>query len=308
MRKTPTGVASLGRAAYVAIASIGFIGCRGDSPVAPASSDPTTAPLSASRQATTSGRIVFVREVGTDFHLFTMDDDGTDVFRVTGAFLSAVSGSWAPDGKRIVASAMMASDVDLSLFSMNPDGTGITRLTAPPAGCHDHYPATVGKRIAFLRACNLIGALMIMNEDGTGLTPLVDDILGAIGPSPRGDAIAYSRNGDIWLVDVATGGTVRLTNTPAFESQPTFSPGGKRIAFSVNELGSVRIFTMNPDGTMLTLVADHAHAPAWSPDGKRIAFTSETIGDVFVMNADGTAATNLTQTSVFEAPTAWTRY
>jgi TolB protein len=57
--------------------------------------------------------------------------------------------------------------------------------------------------------------------------------------------------------------------------RPTWSPGGRRIAFSKCRSGYCNIFIVNPDGTglvQLTTVGN-AEGPAWSPDGTRIAFT-----------------------------------
>ena len=237
-----------------------------------------------------------------------MDDDGTNVRMLSSAFGAVSTAAWAPDGKRIVLSATMGSDVDLAIFTMNDDGTGITRLTNPPLDCDDHFPVALGKRIVFLRACPPDATVIVMNADGTGLTSLVDGTTGRIGASPRGDAIAYSKGGDLWLLDVSTGATTRLTNTPAFEFEPSFSPSGKRIAYSVNAAGTLSILTMNTDGTMITLVAPKAYTPMWSPDGKRLAFVHELISDISVMNIDGTSVTNLTQTPAPELPVAWTRY
>jgi hypothetical protein len=53
--------------------------------------------------------------------------------------------------------------------------------------------------------------------------------------------------------------------------------------------GDVPIYVMNPDGLR--------REPSWSPDGSKIAFTVylSRNGEIYAMNAEGTAPTNLTQ-------------
>jgi TolB protein len=312
MRSHFSRAASSRRVAY-ALTTIAIAACGSDSPVAPASTRGPSAPLS-SRQATTSSRILFLRQTGTTNLLYSMDDDGANVYSPSAAFASVSFASWAPDGKRIVLSAWMTGQATgRALFSMNQDGTEISSLTTPPSGCSDGYPASLGKQIVFVRACSVGATLIIMNADGTGLTPLVEGVDdGRIGTSPKGTEVVYAKGEDIWLLNVATGGRTNLTNTPGFfEFDPAFSPSGKRIAFTRGEQGNLRIFTMERDGTLQTLVAIAARAPVWSPDGKRIAFTGQSFDalEVYVANADGTGVTNLTGTpSITEEPTAWMRY
>ena len=67
------------------------------------------------------------------------------------------------------------------------------------------------------------------------------------------------------------------------------------------------IWTVNADGTgarQVTVdpaaVATNDTDPAWSPDGSQIAFVRS--GDLYVMNADGSASTNLTSDA---SPQRW---
>ncbi len=57
---------------------------------------------------------------------------------------------------------------------------------------------------------------------------------------------------------------------------------------------------MTPDGTDLhriTTSPDLEEVPTWSADGRRIAFQSDRSGkmEIWIMNADGTDARQLTQ-------------
>ena len=66
-----------------------------------------------------------------------------------------------------------------------------------------------------------------------------------------------------------------VTNHPAFDGWPAWSPDGKRIAFASNRNSSYQIFVMNVDGSEVHLVANtegRATAPRWTPDGKSLYF------------------------------------
>ena len=89
----------------------------------------------------------------------------------------------------------------------------------------------------------------------------------------------------------------RLTNSPAPDHLPAWSPNGRSIAFSSGS-GAAEILVMNADGTgvgNLTNHSDNDLDPAWSPDGTKIAFVSnrDVNYEVHVMNADGSGVINL---------------
>jgi len=86
---------------------------------------------------------------------------------------------------------------------------------------------------------------------------------------------------DVSIVDVATGKVTVLTNTPAAESSPLYSPDGKSIAVLVSDnpprwaqSGLIQIFPAN-GGAPKTVAESFDGGPAiagWSADGKRIYF------------------------------------
>jgi len=92
---------------------------------------------------------------------------------------------------------------------------------------------------------------------------------------------------------------VRLTNEPAFDEEPAYSPDGSRIAFRTFRDGNYEIYFMNPIGTLLVrLTNDPAFdgEPSYSPDGTRIAFTTNRDGnyEIYTMISNGTGLVNLT--------------
>ena len=63
-----------------------------------------------------------------------------------------------------------------------------------------------------------------------------DPTLSLDGTIARGrEARSGSTATDLWTVDLARGAFSRLTSTPGFESVPTWSPDGRRIAFASDQ-------------------------------------------------------------------------
>jgi dipeptidyl aminopeptidase/acylaminoacyl peptidase len=106
---------------------------------------------------------------------------------------------------------------------------------------------------------------------------------------PKGRlAFASKRDGnwEIYLMNADGSDQHRLTNDPAADRYPSWSPDGKQIAFYSNRGGSASIYVMDADGSNQQALA-RGREPAWSPDGRYIAFSSENAGVIYVMNADG---------------------
>ncbi len=81
---------------------------------------------------------------------------------------------------------------------------------------------------------------------------------------------------DIYLLTGA--GLRRLTDDPASDEFPKWSPDGKRVAFSSNRTGRYQIYVMAADGSgvrQITRSEADAIEEGWFPDGRRLAFTEE---------------------------------
>lgn len=105
---------------------------------------------------------------------------------------------------------------------------------------------------------------------------------------------------ELWLLTVAPNTAPRrLLPAGTYGADPAVSPDGSQIAYvGIGSNGHMNIFVVNRDGTnarQLTFTQDLNDQPAWSRDGSRIAFRrSGERSDVWVMNADGTSQTNVT--------------
>jgi Tol biopolymer transport system component len=117
-------------------------------------------------------------------------------------------------------------------------------------------------------------------------------------------------NLEIYAMNANGLGQTNLTNHPASDADPEWSPDGSRIAFDTDRDGNFEIYAMNPDGSNPARLTNHPATdlhPAWSPNGSRIAFQSDRDGnfDIYVMNADGTGPTRLTKSQGPDLAPAW---
>jgi hypothetical protein len=125
--------------------------------------------------------------------------------------------------------------------------------------------------------------------------------------------IAFVRSGDIWTMNPDGSGQTQVTSGPGNDVEPNWSPDGQKIVFSSNRdepgpdcgpEGSFRchyeIYSMNANGTGLTRLTTRPGledmAPVYSPDGTKIAWNGDGENgiDIWTMNADGTAQTDVT--------------
>ena len=79
------------------------------------------------------------------------------------------------------------------------------------------------------------------------------------------------------VMDADGGNQENLTNNPAYDHVPDWSPDGTKIAFvSDRNGGASQIYVMDADGKNPIRLTDgrrHKSHPDWSPDGQKIAFT-----------------------------------
>jgi Tol biopolymer transport system component/predicted Ser/Thr protein kinase len=122
--------------------------------------------------------------------------------------------------------------------------------------------------------------------------PLIDPAISLDSKMLAYVAVGKDGTTDVFVRRVAGGGLVRVTNDPAREASPRFSPDGERVAFARRESAEgtpeIRIVPAL-GGDAVTTIAG-AVEPRWSPDGKQLAFlrptpTGET--ELVVANGDG---------------------
>ena len=161
---------------------------------------------------------------------------------------------------------------------------------------------------------------VLMDADGTHVIPVPggDDRAW----SPDGRRLLGVRNGEIFLDSVTGAAITNLTNHPAYDWTPAWSPDGSRIAFASDRDGPLALYVMNADGSDVVRLATGgvgtAWHPTWSPDSQRLAFTcivgppqtpwwqaDMSSADICAMNVDGSAFAQLTSEPGADSSPTW---
>src|ERR1700694_5937770 len=114
--------------------------------------------------------------------------------------------------------------------------------------------------------------------------------------SPEGQRVVMSlqqgANANLFVMDLRSKATTRLTDTAAIDTAPSFSPDGARICFESDRGGKQQIYVMPATGGVAERISfgeGTYSTPVWSPRGDTIAFTKQFGGKfaIGIMRSDG---------------------
>jgi dipeptidyl aminopeptidase/acylaminoacyl peptidase len=174
------------------------------------------------------------------------------------------------------------------------------------------------RKIGTRRAIILLGVSIAVLFLASGLLPTEPSSSQTTSPEGK---IVYVKDGDIWVMDADGTNQTNLTNTPDInERDPAWSPDGTKIAFTGpgdfnedNSGGLEDIYVMDADpstddaASLTNTPNSLEYQPSWAPSGAQLVFVREVSeqSDIFVMDANGENATNLTQTDANEHAPDW---
>jgi len=270
------------------------------------------------RSASNEGQIVFVR----GDCIWVMDADGKNEKRLTDSGQDWFP-VWSPDGREI-AFPSWVNDPNLQgdmgdIYVINADGSNAKQITSGTGNDMHVSWSPDGNKLALFRQIrdqngkNKSEAIYVMNVDGSNAKKLTeeDPLFFARYPkwAPDGEKIVFYRYvqgkaNQVWVMN-ADGSDRKMLNNWGW--YPAWSPNGRKIAFvsgrdAWNAWKSTDIYVMDTDGGNVEILTKpdswSESYPTWSPDGTKIAFSSNRNGnyEIYVMNADGSNALQLTNT------------
>lgn len=209
--------------------------------------------------------------------ILVMNADGTNQHwaRTQATVYHFADPAWAPGGSRIMVTVYVLGVPTLGWIEPGTSKAGV--LTFPGGG------AIRGSRPSYNKAGTKIlyvgehfNTIEQINPDGSGhaIRMTASAMLDYPAFSPDGARILYEKaasngKGDIYVKNLATGVTTRLTSSSAWDSHPSWSPDGTRVAFMSDRSGKRQIYTMlaATGGSILRLTKDDYYtgdAPAWT--------------------------------------------
>jgi Tol biopolymer transport system component len=229
-----------------------------------------------------------VWERGRDW-LHVIKPDGSDETRVAPLPPNPWI-AWAPDGHRLTA-ASSSWGLTRSIFVISLEG----RRRRVALGKHPSWSPD-GSKIAYSsgRIGRPGGGLFVVDprtKEGRQLTNPTDASDAYPRWSPDGRTILFLRYpagqtnedgpyADLWSYDVASPTATQIRdhqNDLNGIDEPTWSPSGKSITYSLVADDSIQTVVARPDGSNPQLVRTHQRQSAyadWSPDGRSLIFSA----------------------------------
>lgn len=232
-----------------------------------------------------------------------------NIQQVTYGFARAGEGYFRPDGKAIIFQAV-SNPEPLILLGAQPVPGEYQIFTADLTPRARPQMVSTGKGACTCAYYHRDGKSILFASTHLNPTP----------PGPKQKP--YSRTErykwefpvgmDIFRADLDGSHLVRLTDTPGYDAEGSYSADGKQIVFTSFRDGDAEIYIMDADGKnprRITHTKGYDGGPFFSPDGKRIIYRSDRkdndLLQIFINNTEGTAERALTNNEFVNWGPSW---
>jgi TolB protein len=241
-----------------------------------------------------SSRIVFVSGARNRKEIYISDIDGSNPKSMTNFRSITLSPSVSPNGRYLAYTSYREGKPNLYIVDVEKHkevytdreegmktGTAWTDkgafLYSQTSGRYSNiYSLDVEKR----------DKKVVQRNEGISTSP---------SSSPDGTKMVFVSDmhgsPQIFIKDLASGNTGRLTYSGTYNSAPVFSPKGDMIAFVARFEGAFEICLMNPDGSNQRVLTNGGinDSPQFSPCGRYIIYSSNKGGkhSIYVMLFNG---------------------
>ena len=254
-------------------------------------------------------KIVFVNRRGkNNADLYQCDANGMALVQLTRDNVAAVGPRWAPNGKDIYYTSFLRNYP--AIYRLSPS-TGTRKALAPFPGLNTGGAVSPdGSSLALILSYQGNAELYILKLASGTLVRLTNTPQGSEASpcwSPDGRSIAYvsdvgSRKPQIYVVDVATRQSRRLTTTGEENVNPDWSKKGL-IAYATKRVGAYQIATMDPrvgdrSSRLVAGPRGSCEHPSWAPDSRHIVCSCGSA--LYMLDTEGDPAILL-----FNTPGNW---
>lgn len=180
-------------------------------------------------------------------------------------FVKAGEAYFSPDNKTIIFQATPKGKDDYQIYTMNLKTGKPQRVSTGKGACTCAYFHPYKNKIIFA---------------SSHLDPNVDHPEKKDGS--QGYKWSFNPHMDIFEADLNGSNLRRLTNSPGYDAEGSYSADGKYIVFTSQRDDDLEIYVMEANGSnpkRITHVSGYDGGPFFSPDGKNILYRGDHRGD-----------------------------